>query len=183
DVPSSTASFMYREGRTWLFSATRTTGLSDAFATGLETGGVVPVMKHFPGIGFATKNTDSSVVKIWASRTALAPGLLPYRKAIAHSIPMIMLSNATYPAYDPVHPAGWSPAIVGTLLRHDLGFGGVTITDSLDGTAFARGTSTRHLAVLAARAGTDMILTTGSELATRGVFALLVQEATAGTIS
>ena len=49
-----------------------------------------------------------------------------------------MLSNATYTAYDPTTRAGWSSAISTTLLRGDLGFEGVTITDSLSGTAHAR---------------------------------------------
>jgi beta-N-acetylhexosaminidase len=182
DVPSSTASFMYRAGRTWSFDAARTAWLSNAFAQGLRLRSVVPTLKHFPGIGFAALNTDSSVVKISASRTALSPGLAPYRLGIANGAPLIMLSNATYPAYDPVHAAGWSPAIVGTLLRGDLGYTGATITDSLDGTAKARGISARRLAAAAARAGTDLILTTGSESATRLVFAYLVQEATAGSI-
>jgi len=182
DVPASTASFMYQEGRTWSFNASRTAWLANAFAKGLRLRSVLPAMKHFPGIGYATKNTDSSVVKIWASRTQLSPGLAPYRMAIANHVPLIMLSNATYPAYDPVHAAGWSPAIVGTLLRRDLGFTGVTITDSLDGTASARGISTRRLAAAAADAGTDMILTTGSEAATNSLFAYLVQQATAGAI-
>ena len=182
DVPASTASFMYQEGRTWSFNASRTAWLANAFAKGLRLRSVLPAMKHFPGIGYATKNTDSSVVKIWASRTQLSPGLAPYRMAIANHVPLIMLSNATYPAYDPVHAAGWSPAIVGTLLRRDLGFTGVTITDSLDGTASARGISTRRLAAAAAEAGTDMILTTGSEAATNSLFAYLVQQASAGAI-
>ncbi len=182
DVPASTASFMYRSGRTFSFSASRTTLLADAFASGLESRGVAPTMKHFPGIGFATSNTDSSVVTIAASKTSLAPGLLPYRTAIGHDIPLIMLSNATYSAYDANNAAGWSPAIAVTLLRHDLGFTGVTITDSLDGTATARGLWTRVLAVSAARAGTDMILTTGSEASTRGVYATLLRQAQLGAI-
>jgi beta-N-acetylhexosaminidase len=182
DVPASTSSFMYLQGRTWSFSAIRTSGVANAFATGLESAHVQPVMKHFPGIGFATRNTDSWVVTIGASRAALAPGLIPYRHAIAQGIPMIMLSNATYSAYDRSHAAGWSPAIVGTLLRHDLGFTGVTITDGLDGTAKARGVTPSRLAIAAALAGTDMILTTGSESSTRLVYAALVREATAGAI-
>jgi beta-N-acetylhexosaminidase len=95
---------------------------------------------------------------------------------------MIMLSNATYPAFDPVDAAGWSPAIVDTLLRQDLGFTGVTITDSLDGTARARKVKTAALAVLAAEAGTDMILTTGSEATSRAVFAALLRAAQDGSI-
>ncbi|HEX3427400.1 MAG TPA: glycoside hydrolase family 3 N-terminal domain-containing protein [Candidatus Limnocylindrales bacterium] len=182
DVPASTASFMYRAGRTFAFGSLLTASLADAFATGLESGGVDPAMKHFPGIGFATRNTDASVVTIAASPTALSPGLRPYRLAIGHRIPLIMLSNATYPAWDAVNAAGWSRAIGQTLLRQGLGFTGVTITDSLDGTAAARGLTTRLLAVRAARAGTDMILTTGSEVQTRAVYATLLREAQLGWI-
>jgi beta-N-acetylhexosaminidase len=93
-----------------------------------------------------------------------------------------MLSNATYAAYDPRNAAGWSHAVAVTLLRRDLGFSGVTITDSLDGTAKARGLWPRVLAVSAARAGTDMILMTGSEASTRGVYATLLRQAQLGSI-
>ena len=58
----------------------------------------------------------------------------------------------------------------------------MTITDSLDGTAKARGLWTRVLAVSAARAETDMILTTGSELSTSGVYATLMRQAQEGLI-
>ncbi len=95
---------------------------------------------------------------------------------------MIMLSNATYSAYDAENAAGWSHAITDTLLRDDLGFTGVTITDSLDGTAHARGLSDRVLAVRAASAGTDMLLMTGSEKTTARVYATLVAGARDGSI-
>jgi beta-N-acetylhexosaminidase len=182
DVPGSTASFMYLQGRTWSFDATTTATLSRAFATGLDSMGVVPAMKHFPGIGLATLNTDSNVVTVRASRLGLAAGLLPYRAAIARHLPMIMLSNATYPAYDPANAAGWSRAIVKELLRDDLGFDGVTITDSLSGTAAARGVPASQLAVRAAIAGTDMILLTGSEASTKAAYDLLLARANDGSI-
>jgi beta-N-acetylhexosaminidase len=183
DVPATTASFMYREGRTFSFSAVRTAVLADAFATGLESKGVLPTMKHFPGIGFATRNTDASVVTIRVSKARLAPGLRPYRTAIAHHIPLIMLSNASYTAYDRVNAAGWSHAIGVTLLRHVLGFKGVTITDALNGTAFARRLSPGVLAARAAKAGTDMVLLTGSEASTRAIYESLLGEAKDGSIA
>jgi beta-N-acetylhexosaminidase len=182
DVPATTSSFLYRQGRTWSLSALHTTYLANAFASGLESRGVIPSMKHFPGLGFATHDTDSSVVTIGASASRLAPGLRPYRTAIARHIPLIMLSNATYTAYDGSHAAGWSRVITQTLLRHDLGFTGVTITDSLTGTAVARGLSSRTLAVRAAIAGTDMLLLTGSEASTASVYATLLTDARNGTI-
>ncbi len=182
DVPGSTASFMYQQGRTWSFDASLTATLSDAFATGLEAGGSIPALKHFPGIGLATANTDTNVVTITASKSALAPGLLPYQKAIGHGIPLVMLSNATYTAYDTANAAGWSHAVGVGLLRTTLGFHGVTITDSLTGTAAARGVSATSLAIRAAQAGTDMILLTGSEASSASTYAALLQAAQAGTI-
>src|SRR5262245_47898200 len=139
-------------------------------------------MKHFPGIVMAPRTTDSNDVTITASKSALAPGLLPYKKAIGHGIGLIMLSNAKYTAYDGVNAAGWSHAIGVDLLRNTLGFAGVSITDSLNGTAAARGVSVTSLAIRAARAGTDMILLTGSEAGSGAVFAGLVEAAQNGKI-
>jgi beta-glucosidase-like glycosyl hydrolase len=68
------------------------------------------------------------------------------------------------------------------LLHHSLGFGGVTITDSLDGTAHARGLTASLLAYRAAYAGTDMILVTGSEATTKAIFARLVLNTQQGAI-
>jgi beta-N-acetylhexosaminidase len=183
DVPFSTSSFMYQQGRTWSFSATTTTTYANAFTTGLRQGAELPSMKHFPGIGYAVLNTDSHPVTIGASATALAPGLRPYRTAIANGIPMIMLSNATYTAYDSVNAAGWSHAIGTTLLRQNLGFRGVTITDSLTGTAVSRRVSQTSLSLRAAKAGTDMILVTGSEASTRAVYSALLAAAQDGSIT
>ena len=182
DIPRSTRAFMYQQGRTFSSQATRTARLADAFAAGLASSGVMATMKHFPGIGLAIRNTDRYVDTVDATAADLAPDLRPYRRAIGHDIPLIMLSNATYRAYDSENAAGWSHAIAVTLLRHDLGFQGVTITDSLDGTAHARGVTDTALAVRAAIAGTDMILMTGSEKTTSRVFAALVAGARNGSI-
>jgi beta-N-acetylhexosaminidase len=59
DVPVSRASFLYQQRRTWSFSARRTARLSSAFAVGLGRGGALATMKHFPGLGYATLNTDT----------------------------------------------------------------------------------------------------------------------------
>jgi beta-N-acetylhexosaminidase len=182
DVPGSAASFMYQQGRTWSFSSRKTSRLANAFALGLGGRGALATMKHFPGLGFATKNTDDFVVHIDATKAELAPGLRPYRHAVPNRVPLVMLSNAVYNAYDRSHAAGWSRAIGTNLLRGDLGFHGVTITDSLDGAANTRGIPTNPLALKAAKAGTDMLLLTGSEASSRGVFRSLLDAAKAGQI-
>jgi beta-N-acetylhexosaminidase len=183
DVPASTSSFIYQQGRAWSFSARKTSRLSNAFALGLGNGGALATMKHFPGLGFAKKTTDDFVVHIARRRSELAPGLKPYRRAVANGVPLVMLSNAVYKAYDRSHAAGWSHAIGAGLLRNQLGFQGVTITDSLDGAAHARGIPTNPLAFRAAKAGTDLLLLTGSEASSRSVYKTLFDAATAGHLS
>jgi len=182
DVPASTSSFMYQQGRTWTFGSRKTARLANAFALGLGDRGVFATMKHFPGLGFASRNTDDYVVHIDATKSELAPGLRPYRHAVANGVPLVMLSNAVYKAYDSSHAAGWSRAIGTNLLRGKLGFQGVTITDSLDGAASTRGIPTNPLALKSAKAGTDMLLLTGSEASSRSVFRTLLGAAKAGQI-
>ncbi len=180
DIPRSGRSFMDRQGRVFSSDAATTTRLAAAFARGLAEGGVLATMKHFPGIGLATRNTDRSAGVIRASRETLETDLRPYRRAIASNVPLIMLSNAAYTAYDPDAAAGWSRAIAVDLLRHELGFEGVSITDSLDGTAAARDVSAGDLAVRAVGAGTDMVLLTGSEKTTDRIFRRLLRAAQDG---
>lgn len=182
DVPAATSSFMYQQGRTWSFSSRATSRLATAFARGLGDRGALATMKHFPGLGLAARNTDDFVVHIDATKDELAPGLRPYRHAVAKGVPIVMLSNAVYRAYDRSHAAGWSRAIGTTLLRGEIGFQGVTMTDSLDGAANTRGIPTNRLALKAAKAGTDMLLLTGSEASSRSVYHSLLEAAQAGQI-
>jgi beta-N-acetylhexosaminidase len=182
DVPVTRASAVYRQGRTWSFSALETARQASAFAAGLRGGRTVATVKHFPGLGLARRNTDRALVRIGAPRSCLAPGLVPFRRAIGDGVPVVMLSNAIYDAYDPVNAAGWSRAIASTLLRGELGFTGVSMTDSLDGTARVRGIPPNGLAIGAANAGTDLILLTGSEAATRDVYTSLLRAAQSGRI-
>jgi beta-N-acetylhexosaminidase len=179
DVPGSTASAVYRQGRTWSFDGKTTARLANAFALGLGDAHALATMKHFPGLGLATADTDRAVVRIGASRAQLAAGLVPYRGT---KVPLVMLSNAIYDAYDKTNAAGWSRLIATKLLRTELGFQGVSITDSLDGAAHARRIAPNGLALAAARAGTDLILLTGGEVASRDVFASLLRAAQAGRI-
>lgn len=182
DVPASTSSFMYQQRRTWSFDATVTAELVTAFAEGLRDAGVLPAVKHFPGIGFATRNTDLAAVTITATAAELEPGLLPYRVATEHELPLIMLSNAAYRAWDASAAAGWSSAIAGDLLRGDVGFTGATITDALEDAARSRRTTTHALAILAASAGVDLLLMTGTEWSTAAVHEQLLRAARDGTI-
>lgn len=122
-----------------------------AFADGLERGGVHATMKHFPGLGYARRNTDEARVTITARRAALERDLRPYR---ACTTELVMVSNAVYRAYDRRNQAVLSRRVVEGLLRGELGYKGVVISDSLTVPAVAGPTT----AVRAARAGVDMLL-------------------------
>jgi beta-N-acetylhexosaminidase len=182
DVPGSRASAVYRQGRTWSFDADETARRAGEFSLGLRDARELATVKHFPGLGLARRNTDRALVRIAAPSGRLVPGLTPFRRAIHDGVPLVMLSNAIYAAFDPVNAAGWSRAIATTLLRHELGFAGVSITDSLDGAARVRGIPPNGLAIGAANAGTDLILLTGSEVATRDVYTSLLRAAQNGRI-
>src|SRR4029079_19681808 len=111
DVPGVPGSFV--ASTDWCFSTTPTRAAKDvtAFAQGLLDGGVAPALKHFPGLGLATTSTDDAAVTIYAGASCLAPGLAPYRSAIAAGVaPIVMISNAAYTAYGG-QPAGWSPRV------------------------------------------------------------------------
>ena len=116
-----------------------------------------------------------------ASLSALNRDLAPFRRTIAVDVPIVMLSNASYSAFGTA-PAAWSTRIQ-TLLRRELGFRGVTITDALEAAAATRGRAVSSAAVLAVRAGVDLVLVTGPEKSSDAVYRKLLERASDGTIS
>jgi beta-N-acetylhexosaminidase len=145
--------------RTFGDDPSRVASLGVAFADGLTDGGVAATAKHFPGLGLATEDTDTGPSIVDASRADLARGLKPFRAAIDASIPLIMVANATYSAYDPDRPATLSSRVIGGLLRGRLGYEGVVVTDDLGAGALAgAGIHEAEAAVAAARAGADLLL-------------------------
>jgi beta-N-acetylhexosaminidase len=123
--------------------------------------GVMPTVKHFPGFGRATENTDDAPVTIEASRAEMETDLEPFRAAIHADAPLIMASHALYPALDPELVASQSPAILKDLLRAELGFDGVVITDSLEADAVLARSSVEVAAERSLAAGADLLLMTG----------------------
>lgn len=122
-----------------------------AFADGLRGGQVHATMKHFPGLGYARVNTDDARVTLTTPRTALERDLRAYRRCTTE---LVMVSNAVYRAYDRRNQAVLGRRIVQGLLRGELGYRGVVISDSLTVPSVAGPTT----AVRAARAGVDMLL-------------------------
>jgi beta-N-acetylhexosaminidase len=135
--------------------------VADAVA-GWRAGGVLPTLKHFPGLGGATVNTDDGPATVSRTRDELGEDLVPFKAGIAAGAPLVMLSHAVYPALDPDHIASQSPAVAQDLLRGELGFRGVAMTDSLEAAAVRAVTPDPGAAAVASvGAGVDLILTTG----------------------
>ena len=126
---------------------------------GLRDGRVAATAKHFPGLGGATVNTDDAPATV---RTPIARDLVPFRAAIDESVPLVMLSHASYPALDSHRIASQSRPIVSGLLRRRLGYEGVVVTDSLEAAAVVARSGIADAAERSIRAGADLILMTGS---------------------
>jgi beta-N-acetylhexosaminidase len=131
-----------------------------AFAAGLARGHVLAAAKHFPGLGYATLNTDQSVAKVTATARQLKTDWAPFITAIRGGIPLVMMSTAVYPALGSNLPAALSPNIVNDLRR--LGFTGVVVTDALQTPGVNGFMTTARAAVKSVQAGDDLVLAAGS---------------------
>lgn len=138
---------------------TTVAGHSTAFLRGMLQAGVVPTVKHFPGLGRVRGNTDLTAGVTDSVTTRNDPYLLPFRSAIKAGTPFVMVSSATYSRIDAGRQAVFSPVVLRDMLRTQLGFKGVIITDDV-GAAVAvsdRTPARRALDFLAA--GGNMVLT------------------------
>jgi beta-N-acetylhexosaminidase len=130
----------------------------NAFAKGLEAAHVVPVVKHFPGLGGSTGNTDDgrAATLPWARLKASA--LHTFESAINRGAPAIMVSNATIPGLTSL-PASVSEKVITGELRDWLKFKGLIVTDTLTAGAIAAvPLSVQSAAIDALGAGADMVL-------------------------
>ncbi len=108
-----------------------------AFIAGMRAAGVGTTVKHFPGLGRVAGNTDDTDDVTDTETTRADPYLQPFATAIAAGAPFAMISEATYQQIDPTHMAVLSDTVINGMLRGDLGFRGVVISDSLGSAAVA----------------------------------------------
>jgi len=144
-----------------------------AAVAGWIEGKVAPTAKHFPGLGGTAINTDRAPTSIPNAPTAA--DLQPFKAAIEARVPLIMSSHARYPKLDDQHIASQSRPILTGLLRDQLHFEGVVITDSIEAAAARATGSTEQIAVRSIDAGNDIVLTTGRGSWIRAYRALLKQ--------
>jgi beta-N-acetylhexosaminidase len=159
-----------------------------AFIEGAQRAGVIATAKHFPGHGDTATDSHRGLPVINVARSRLeAVELVPFRAAIAAGVGGIMSAHIGLPQIDPtqvsplprdsilrpayaeqevisenaVLPGTLSPVVLGGLLRHDLGFGGIVVTDALDMSGLTIYFKQDEAAVRAVLAGADMLLKPG----------------------
>ncbi|WP_243118294.1 glycoside hydrolase family 3 N-terminal domain-containing protein [Actinomyces wuliandei] len=149
-----------------------------AFAEGMRAAGVVPTCKHFPGLGRVTANTDTAagVTDTVTTRTQ-DEAVSVFAGLIKAGAEVVMMSSAVYSLIDDTAPAVFSPVVVTEMLRGDLGFTGVVITDDLSAAAQLQEWDPGQRAVQAVRAGCDLVLASADAAAAAPMAQALVEAA------
>jgi beta-N-acetylhexosaminidase len=128
-----------------------------AFIAGMREAGIATTAKHFPGLGRVTGHTDFTANVDDFVTTRTDPFLEPFAQAVKARVPFVMVSLATYERIDPAHLAVFSPTVIDGMLRGDLAYHGVVISDALGAAAVASiPPGTRAVDFL--NAGGDMIV-------------------------
>lgn len=159
-----------------------------AFMAGLQSAGVTSVVKHFPGLGGSSRDTDYGPAATLPWSVLRTTGLVPFMTAIANGAQAVMMSNASVPGFTAL-PASISPAMI-AYLRGTLGFHGLIVTDSLSaGAISALHLSVPEAAVRALQAGSNLVLygspgTAASSLAlAQAISIAIVSAVTSGSLA
>lgn len=149
-------------GRAFPGGTSNVSALVSASVGGYRGTKVAPTLKHFPGLGEATENTDDTSVSVRSARAAIVTrDLPPFKAGIDAGAKLVMASHAVYKALDAKNLASQSKPILTTLLRGRLGFRGVVITDSMEAAAVLENSSIELAALRSLNAGADILLLTG----------------------
>ncbi|MDP8972493.1 MAG: hypothetical protein M3N45_04795 [Actinomycetota bacterium] len=135
--------------------------MGTAFVEGSERAGVISSAKHFPNHGPTLE--DSHIARPVVDhelQTVLRSDLAPFRAAAEAGVPMVMVGHLVYPTLDPERPTSLSSVAI-ELLREELGFDGVVVTDDLIMEGARRGGTTADAALRAVQAGVDLLIVSG----------------------
>ena len=129
-----------------------------AWVRGCARGGALSCAKHFPGHGRTVGDSHIERPAVRASRQELEEDLEPFRAGIAAGVDSLMTAHVVYPALDSDAPATLSAQILDGLLRGEMGFGGLVVTDAIIMEGMTEGGSEASASVQALAAGCDLLL-------------------------
>jgi beta-N-acetylhexosaminidase len=159
--------------------------LGTAFADGLQEAGVMACGKHFPGHGNTTVDSHLGLPIIDHDRDRLdRVELRPFRAAIDNGIDALMTTHVAFPAItdENERPATLSQRVITDLLREELGFDGLVVTDCMEMDAISEGVGTSEGAVQAVKAGCDLITVSHTPAQQRAVIDSVVRAVRSGRI-
>jgi beta-N-acetylhexosaminidase len=159
-VPAATAGANQPIGmlqREFGFSPVPVAAHGVAFIRGMRQAGVATTAKHFPGLGRVVGNTDYTAGVVDTATTTDDPYLTSFQAAIKAGVPFVMVALATYTRIDPRHLAAFSARIMGGLLRQQMHFQGVTVSDDLGAAAAVAGIPEAARGIDFLAAGGDLI--------------------------
>jgi beta-N-acetylhexosaminidase len=133
--------------------------LGAAYIAGSKKAGIIPVAKHFPGHGGSTVDSHRDLPLIWLSKEELSErDLVPFKAAIDSGLEAVMTAHVLFPLIDPDYPVTLSSRMLRTILRGELGFEGVVVSDGMSMGALSNHYQTTETLRLMFRAGVDLIL-------------------------
>ena len=154
------------------------------YIRGLQRNGVLATAKHFPGHGDTTVDSHFDLPTVNHDQERIhALELQPFRAAIDADVAAIMTAHIVYPAFDPDRPATLSPTILTDLLRKELGFDGLLITDDMEMKAIDDRYRAGEAAVMAVEAGADIVMVLWTPAKQLEVFDALLSAVKSGRIS
>ncbi|MCL4502125.1 MAG: beta-N-acetylhexosaminidase [Deltaproteobacteria bacterium] len=174
DVPRSPACPQWH--RAYSSDPERAARYALAAIRGYLTGGVIPVAKHFPGLGDTLADSHQVLPTALSADAKREADLLPFRKAAAADVPAVMTAHLLVPAWDSL-PATLSAVALQGWLRQKLGFQGVVITDDLEMGAISGQMPVAQAAAEALSAGADLLLICNNWQAARDTARLLAADA------
>lgn len=160
--------------------------LAAAMIEGIQSQGVAATVKHFPGHGDTASDSHHGLGTVPHSRERLdAVELPPFRTALRADVKLVMTAHLGITSIDGDNPppATLSPNVINGLLRRDLGFDGVVITDAMDMHAIRQGELLREDSLRAAQAGADLLLITSDPQDQRRAYEALLQGAQNGHLN
>ncbi|OIJ65374.1 glycoside hydrolase family 3 N-terminal domain-containing protein [Streptomyces mangrovisoli] len=153
-----------RYDREFGHTAATVTPHSNAFAAGMAQAKVLATLKHFPGLGNVRGNTDTTANVVDSVTTTTSSSLEPFRSGIKAGAPFVMISSAIYSKIDAKHQAVFSSTVIQGMLRKNMGFKGVVISDDIGRAVAVKAVSPGNRAVNFLSAGGDVVLTVDPSL-------------------
>jgi beta-N-acetylhexosaminidase len=158
-------------------------GFAEATVRSYRRGRLLSAAGHFPGLGGADQSTEEGPASVGLGPDELRQrDLIPFEAAIDSGVPAVVLSHALYPINDFTAPASLSREVVTDLLRGELGFKGMAISDDLADPAITTSYSVPDAAIEALQAGTDMLFISGPAGDQQAAYAAVLRAARRGAI-